>query len=71
MRLNRDAAGSRRPRSNPVSVSNAPVISRSHAPSDRDEQVEVRQRGRLSLVWGADHRFDDQHAPSPFIAWRT
>jgi hypothetical protein len=37
-------------RSHPVSDSNAPVLSPTHAPSDRDEQVEVRERGRLSLV---------------------
>jgi hypothetical protein len=54
-----------------VRQQDAPVISPSQAPSGRDEQVEVRERGRLSLVRGADHRFDDQHAPSPFVAWRT
>ena len=44
-----------------VRQQDAPVISPSHAPSGRDEQVEVRERGWLSLVRGADHRFDDPH----------
>jgi hypothetical protein len=33
-----------------VRQQDAPVISRSQAPSRRDEQVEVRERGWLALV---------------------